>query len=99
MHVVWAWLGNSAPVASRHYLQMRDEYFAEAAERGAKSGALGASTAAQKAAQPTPAAVRHHAQETTQALGDKGFRPMLACVGLSFPDYPVPPVGLEPTTH
>jgi len=32
LHVVCAWIGNSAPVAAKHYLQITDEHFAQAAE-------------------------------------------------------------------
>jgi hypothetical protein len=47
-HVVAKWLGNSVKVANEHYLQVTDEHFALAAQKGgAKSGA----EAAQKAAQ------------------------------------------------
>ncbi len=31
LHVVCSWIGNSEPVAMRHYLQVRDEHFARAA--------------------------------------------------------------------
>ena len=39
LHVVCAWLGNSAPIAQKHYLQVTEQHFAEAIGRGAKSGA------------------------------------------------------------
>ncbi|MAX27491.1 MAG: integrase [Phycisphaeraceae bacterium] len=37
LHVVCAWIGNSQPVATKHYLQVTDEHFASAAR---ESGAL-----------------------------------------------------------
>lgn len=37
LHVVCAWLGNSAPIADRHYLTVRDEDFAKAATKPATS--------------------------------------------------------------
>ena len=45
IHVVCAWMGNSKPVADRHYLQVTDEHF----QRGAKSGALEAQNQVQQA--------------------------------------------------
>ena len=41
IHVVRAWMGNSQPVAAKHYLQVTDEHFEQAA-RGAESGAADA---------------------------------------------------------
>jgi hypothetical protein len=32
MHVVCAWIGNSEPIAARHYLQVTDDHFALAIE-------------------------------------------------------------------
>ncbi|MCS7046343.1 MAG: hypothetical protein NZO58_08310 [Gemmataceae bacterium] len=46
IHVVCQWIGNSAAIAAKHYLTVREEDYARAAQGGAKSGAL----AAQKAA-------------------------------------------------
>ncbi len=43
-HVVCKWIGNSAPIAQEHYLQVTDAHFAQAVQRptwgGAKSGAV-----------------------------------------------------------
>jgi hypothetical protein len=33
LHVVCAWIGNSQPVAAKHYLQVTDEHFASAAHK------------------------------------------------------------------
>ena len=38
IHVVCAWLGNSQPVAAKHYLQVTDDHFAHAAGGGAAKG-------------------------------------------------------------
>ena len=55
IHLVCYWLGNSALVAKKHYLQIRDQDFTAAANptetSGAKSGALPGETVAQNAAQ------------------------------------------------
>src|SRR6476620_3904777 len=45
VHVVCEWLGNSQPIAAKHYLQVTDEHF----ERGANLGADVARNPAQQA--------------------------------------------------
>ena len=44
IHVVCAWLGNSEAVAAKHYLQVTDEHFEEAARKAAQSEAVTPST-------------------------------------------------------
>ena len=39
LHVVCDWLGNSAPIAQKDYLQVTEQDFAEAISGGAKRGA------------------------------------------------------------
>ncbi len=39
MHVICGWIGNSQPVAMKHYLQITDEHFERAIKGGAESGA------------------------------------------------------------
>jgi len=64
LHVVCSWIGNSAIIAAKHYLQVTDDHFAKATgvkaegivsegekEGGAKSGAIDSDSEAQKAAQ------------------------------------------------
>jgi hypothetical protein len=56
LHVVCAWMGNSQPVAAKHYLQVTDEHFEQAAllpagESRASHCDLASDKAAQKAAQ------------------------------------------------
>jgi hypothetical protein len=51
LHVVCDWLGNSAPIAQKHYLQVTEQHFAEAISGGAKSGALSAKRGSQNQAQ------------------------------------------------
>jgi hypothetical protein len=51
LHVVCEWIGNSAPIADKHYLQVTDSHYADAAaafttdqggaQRGAESSAAG----------------------------------------------------------
>jgi integrase len=54
MHVVCAWIGNSQPVAAKHYLQLTDEHFdralvsAEAAQNRAHAAHVGVGNASSK---------------------------------------------------
>ena len=50
LHVVCAWIGNSAPVAAKHYLQVTDGDFERAAKSGTQSGTVTAQSAAQSGA-------------------------------------------------
>jgi integrase len=40
IHVVCAWIGNTARIAAKHYLQVTDDYFDRAVKGGAKCGAV-----------------------------------------------------------
>ena len=65
MHVVCAWIGNSALIAQKHYLKVRDEDF----DRAAKSGA----GALQKAVQQPSAWPRDGSHEMQKAQHIPGF--------------------------
>lgn len=52
LHVVTAWLGNSEPVARKHYLQVTDEHFARALKEAAHNAAQQASATTRKPSQP-----------------------------------------------
>ena len=62
LHVVCAWLGNTAAVAAEHYLQVTEDHFASAAQIPAQSGAERGCQ--EKTAIPA---------EMRKALADKGF--------------------------
>jgi integrase len=47
MHVVCAWIGNSPAVAAKHYLQVTDAHFAEAAQNPAQQAHAGGGTESQ----------------------------------------------------
>ena len=66
MHVVCAWIGNTERIAAKHYLQVTEAYFAEAA---GKSGA----PAAQNQAQQAAACSRTDPQETQKPWENPGF--------------------------
>ncbi len=53
IHVVTAWLGHSALIAQKHYLQLTDADFERAARGGAKSGAVDVQNAVQQPAAPS----------------------------------------------
>ena len=77
LHVIWKWLGNSAPIADKHYLTVTDDHYAQAMEGGATDGTL----LAQNAAKPTSAVIRHHPQEMPQALAVEGLGLVVAETG------------------
>ena len=66
LHVVTVWLGNTERVASKHYLQVTDDHFAQA--QRAKTDAIGP----QNVSKPTPqdtATQRNGSQEVTEPPG------------------------------
>ena len=94
LHVVTAWLGNTAAVAAKHYLQVTEADYERAAKSGAESGAV----VVQKAVQQPSAPIRTEPQETTQALGIPGLVPIAAIECDFMHPSSVPPEGLEPST-
>jgi integrase len=92
LHVVTAWIGNSAPIAARHYLQVTDGDFDRANQRGTDSGTVAAQNAAQQAA----ARSRTVPQETTQAPDNQGLVLDVANPCDTVQTYLVPPRGVEP---
>jgi len=95
LHVVAAWIGNSAPVAAKHYLSVTDDDFDKALSGGAESGAQ----VAQNPAQSATAARRQYKTGATQTQMPRGDRhPVASEVTLCTKDL-MPLVGLEPTTR
>jgi len=92
LHVVTAWIGNSAPIAARHYLQVTDADFDRAAQRGTESG----TPAAQNPAQHAAAAICTDSQETQQALAGQGLVLNYATGCDTVHPYLLPPRGVEP---
>jgi integrase len=90
-HVVCAWLGNSALIAQKHYLQVTDDHY-ERAAGGAKAGAV----AVQKPVQQPAAPARTVAPESTQdaQLLDVVRDAATSCE--TVPSGLIPPAGLEP---
>ena len=81
MHVVCEWIGNSQPIAAKHYLQVTDEHFSKAVRNPVQQPAVLPRTGPQ--ADPT-------AQEKTPVLqGSAAECDVVLVTG-------VPPQGLEP---
>lgn len=91
LHVVCAWIGNTARIASKHYLQVTDADFQRAAGGGAQSGAR----EAQKAAQPASALSRQPGIESPQAQVGMNVRRDAASGGGPLRSYSVPPTRVE----
>ena len=95
IHVVCEWIGNSAAVAAKHYLTVREEDFQRAAQGGAKSGALGA----QNQAQQPSALARTNSQDSPQVVVDYEASREGATRCETSERNEAPRVGLEPTTN
>lgn len=67
IHVVCAWIGNSQPVAAKHYLQITDQHFEKAIQGAAECGAV----ALQNAVQQPAATSCLDSQIETQVLENK----------------------------
>jgi integrase len=92
LHVVVTWIGNSAPIAARHYLQVTDADFDRASGGGAESGAQ----AAQKPAQQAHAGNRTKRTKTKQAPAKQGLVREVAGLCDLVQTCSVPPRGVEP---
>jgi len=107
LHVVCAWMGNSQPVAAKHYLQVTDDHFAQAAElevrhpeaspeSAAICAAQGDKSALQKAVQQEAARRRTESQQSTNSLQACEILRQAAAPCYVPPIEPVPPRGVEP---
>jgi integrase len=93
IHVVCEWIGNTAAIAAKHYLTVREVDFERAAsERGAQSGARRAHFPAQQ----ETARNGKKRNQTTQAESDTEFMPLSASRCDNLQMCPIPPRGLEP---
>ncbi len=97
LHVVCEWIGNSAAIAEKHYLQVTDDHYNDAV-RGTESGTVNAenaTTAAQNPAQHPAAQSRKGSQETIKARQSRAILLPDALVCDTVPDCEVPPRGIE----
>ncbi len=95
IHVVCEWIGNSAAVAAKHYLTVREEDFQRAAQSGAKSGAHGA----QNQAQQPSALARTNSQDSPEVDVAYELSRESATRCETSETNEAPRVGLEPTTN
>jgi len=101
LHVVCNWVGNSAIIAAKHYLQVTDAHFAKAAgtpadQGGAESGALSSEKVSQNAAQTTLAADCTADQNTKKARLNQAEMQSSAITLDSEQVSTVPRRGVEP---
>jgi integrase len=95
LHVVAAWIGNSTPVAAKHYLSVTDADFDRAIGGGAESGAR----TAQNPAQSGAATSRQERKVATQTQMPRDVRhPVASGVNYCTSDQ-MPLSGLEPETR
>jgi hypothetical protein len=93
LHVVVGWIGNSALIAAKHYLQVTDGDFERATNRsGAESGAQ----MAQNGAQHAHASNGREPQRTRQAPVEQGFMLDAAESCDRVHNWSAPPRGVEP---
>ncbi len=95
LHVVTAWIGNSARIAARHYLQVTDSDF-DRANQPSQGAAKSAAPALQKATLQASAPLSKVWQKLLQPLGPCELMPHLAQLrDLLHPNL-VTPTGFEP---
>ena len=97
LHVVCAWIGNSQPVAAKHYLQLTDEHFERAAQGAAESGARAVQKAVQQPAAPN-GTDSHKMRGDAKNSENCGIMP-LAAIPCDVPGFnSIGPQGFEPRT-
>jgi integrase len=96
LHVVCAWIGNSALVAQKHYLQVTDSDFERAASVPTGGGAESGAVVVQKAVQLAVVTDCQDGPEMHKALETKGLVHILSTVVKNLQSQLVPPRGLEP---
>jgi len=99
VHVVSAWIGNSQPVAAKHYLQVTEGHFEKAAQNAAQNPAQQpsdtprngphASGATEGASERNPAETQDLQNDTTACRSTRSYRDIKM----------VTPTGLEPVSQ
>jgi len=95
IHVVCKWIGNTASIAARHYLQLTDEHFDRAVRDGQDEAAQNA--AQQPAEQPCNGSQAEDAP-STEALENATFCEMVPVASETCDMRETPRAGLEPAT-
>ena len=95
LHVATAWIGNTARIAERHYLQIPDAHYKQAVRTD--KAAQNTAHLAQKAAQYRAAGSRKQSHATPQRSAEKAFLPLCAgeCGSLREPGLEME--GIEPS--
>src|SRR5262249_21631612 len=96
LHVVCAWLGNSALIAQNHYLQVTEKDYLRATSGGPDGGALSGAVAVPQAGHPAGARDWQESSDTHEALESRGLVPILSTVVNALETSLVAPRGLEP---
>jgi integrase len=97
LHVVCAWIGNSAAIAKAHYLTVNDSDYEKATTgMGRLSGAKSGAEAAAALQNPGQSALDSKGQEGTQPLTLATLSPFLSLPVPTCPSVQTPPAGLEP---
>lgn len=98
LHVVCAWIGNSAAIAAKHYLQVTDDDFARAAKSATEGGAESGAVAVQNPVQSVQDSEGQSGHETTESRKSTGVLSILSALVLTCSIDQVRPEGLEPPT-
>lgn len=106
LHVVCEWIGNSAPIADKHYLQVTDDHYADAGrlrtaiQGGAESGALVAQNRAQQVRAESRGDSQSKGKAAQKARELPSEMPLTAITGDTPPIGAfctlIPPTGVEP---
>jgi hypothetical protein len=99
IHLVCAWIGNSQPVAAKHYLQLADDHFARAVGEAAHSEAKAAQNPAQKAHETSGSGWKRSQAKSAQTPETSGACTQFPVASEYSTNAKVPCVGLEPTTR
>jgi hypothetical protein len=99
LHVVCAWIGNTADVAAKHYLPVTHADYERATVAASEGGAKSGAVAVQEAVQSVHDGDRQQPPKTIKALENKGFEQVLSTVVNYLQSCPMPPEGLEPSTR
>lgn len=96
LHVVTAWIGNSAPVAAKHYLSVTDADFERAAKGHLRDDAHSDAPTTQNPTQPTTAAKRRKVPTSPQTQMPQRLGHSAAPNGTYCPNVHIPLTGVEP---
>ena len=98
LQTVCAWLGNSQPVAMKHYLQVHDEHFARAIRGGVETGAESGAPVVHFPVQQAAASHCTESHEEKEPVESNGVMHDHATECKSVQIDPMGDTGLEPVT-